>query len=156
MNHLTEEKIDLYILNKKILGKEAEEIKLHLAECDLCKNVFNKLNNYYNKLSSLSEEKGSLVTINKSLESRSIEGIQDLNFILNRKKPNENKDRANIFDSFILFIKSLFLPVPGYSPAYKFIGPLLIIVINLKNTKPPKKKRLIQQSKLKRKNNIQT
>lgn len=49
IKHITELKIDIYVLNKDSLGQEAVEIENHLKNCQECNDIYNDLVSFYNR-----------------------------------------------------------------------------------------------------------
>lgn len=83
MKHITDEKLDVYILNKDLLGNELKEIKNHLNQCSICKKKLEELSKFYGILKTIEEEsqEEEIITfhdVEKKMKSHQLQNISEI------------------------------------------------------------------------------
>lgn len=101
MNHISSEKLDLFLLNKALLGDEIKFIEKHLEECSDCKAELEELHLFYKGIKESDQFNTKYNEITKILEERHKK--YDLTIETIFKKEN-NKPTIH---SFINYVKNL-------------------------------------------------
>jgi hypothetical protein len=97
MKHISPEKLDIYIINKQLLGSEAQDIEKHLNSCSSCKAKFEELLEFYKEMENI-ENKYTLIKTVHNIYPITISQVEEK--LKNHKLQNVDK------------VKELFLKQP--------------------------------------------
>lgn len=112
MKHISDEKLDVYILNKELLGNELKEIKNHLNQCSTCKKKLEELSEFYGVLKTMKEESQDeqIITLNdveEKMQSHQLKNISEIKEYFRQSKVS--KIRKKIFSLSKLSLLTNFL-----------------------------------------------
>jgi hypothetical protein len=133
MEHISRDKIELYILKSGFLGDETEVIKKHLLECKECKDIYTEINGIYEIIEKEEQDRNIKQKLIHSLKRRTIPIISDYKQIFQYNKKSISGELKKIISKFFRFFFHIitfeYLSVaPKFRWAIAGAIPILLIV----------------------------